>query len=32
MPPGMLSQMQQAMRGGGGMGDMMKAMMVRIVF
>ncbi|KAL5532719.1 SRP54 [Sanghuangporus sanghuang] len=27
MPPGMLQQMQRAMRGGGGMQEMMKAMM-----
>ena len=27
MPPGMLQQMRQQMRGGGGMGEMMKAMM-----
>lgn len=27
MPPGMLQQMQRQMRGGGGMQEMMKAMM-----
>lgn len=27
MPPGMLQQMQRQMRSGGGMGEMMKAMM-----
>ena len=27
MPPGMLQQMQRAMKGGGGMQEMMKAMM-----
>ena len=27
MPPGMLQQLQRTMRGGGGMQEMMKAMM-----
>lgn len=27
MPPGMLQQMQKQLRGGGGIQDMMKAMM-----